>query len=199
MAEGASLNVYNDETIAIQMAVILHLAKTTLTTAAQNITEHYLHQRTSPSNISLNNIVLRFQNQITTMQLLTRGGHGSDWSRRRGRGRVTVQTTQSSGNASGSDPRNEESEDNKVGRPQTPIYGVVDDEVEKQQTPICGQVDDECAGGPEDVLCSQSRTFELRNNCHEDANEYLVRPRVYLPDPNLIVDYEKLGPNHKGA
>ena len=197
MAEGASLKVYNGETIAIQMAVFFHPSKTALTTAAQNSTEHYLHQRTSPSNISLNNTVLRFQNQITTMQLLTRGGHGSDWSRRRGRGRVTVQTTQSSENPSGSDPRNEESENNEVERPETPVYGAVDDEVEKQQTPICGPVNDECAGGPEDVPWSQSRTIELRNYCDEDAYEYLVRPRVYLPDPNLIENYEKLSPNHK--
>lgn len=116
------------------------------------------------------------------------------------------------------DPRNEESELNfssshysscvsfgfclglyEVERPETPIYGAVDDEVEKQQTPICGQVDNECAGGPEDVPWSQSRTIELRNYCDEDAYEYLVRPRVYIPDPNLIENYEKLGPNHEGV
>ena len=128
------------------------------------------------------------------MQLPTRGGHGRGWSRRRGRGRVTVQTMRSSGIASGLEPRIEESEDDEV----EPIYVVVDDEAEIQQTPICSQGDDGCAGSLEDVPWSQSRTIELSNYCDEDADEYLVRLRVYLPGPNLIGNDERLGPNKKG-
>lgn len=118
------------------------------------------------------------------MQLPTRGGHGRGWSDRRCRGRVTEQTIRSSGDASGSDPRKEESEDYVVDRLQTSVYGAVDDG---------------CAGSPEDVPWSQSRTVELRNDCDEDANMNLVRPRVYLPGPKLIGNDEKSGPNDKGV
>lgn len=132
------------------------------------------------------------------MQLPTRGGHGRGWSRRRGRGRVTVQPTESSEKASDSDPRNKQYEDTEVDRQKEHIYGAVDDEVETQKTPVCGQVDDGCVGSPEDVLWSQSRTIELKTYCDEDTNEYVVRPRICLPDPNLNGNDEKLGQNHKG-
>lgn len=132
------------------------------------------------------------------MQPPTRGGHGRGWSRRRGRGRDTVQPTQSSENGSDSDPRDKQSEDNEVDRQQTPIYGAVDDEVETQKTLVCGQVDDGCVGSAVDVLWSQSRNIELKTYCDEDAKEHMVRPRVCLPSPNLNGNDEKLGRNHIG-
>lgn len=132
------------------------------------------------------------------MQLPTRGGHGRGWSRRRGRGRVTVQPTEISGKASDSDPRNKQYEDTEADRQKTHIYGTVDDEAETQKTPVCGQLDDGCVGSHEDVLWSQSRTFELKTYCDEDTNEYVVKPRVCLPDPNLNGNDEKWGQNHKG-
>lgn len=131
------------------------------------------------------------------MQLPTRGGHGRGWSRRRGRGRVTVQTRQSSENGSDTDPGNKQCEDNEVDGQQTPICGAVDDEVETQQRPVCGQVDDGCVGSPEAVLCSQSRTIESKTYCDEDANEYVVRPQISLPGPNLSGNDQKLGQDHK--
>lgn len=107
-----------------------------------------------------------------------------------------MQPTQSSANASNSGPRNKQHDDNEFDRQQTPICGAVDDGVEIKKTPVCGQVDDGCAGSPEAVLWSQSRTIELKTYCDEDANEYVVRPRVRLPGPNLNGNDEKLGRNH---
>lgn len=105
-----------------------------------------------------------------------------------------MQTTQSSENASDSDPRNKQHDDNEFDKP---ICGAVDDGVKTQKTPVCGQVDDQCAGSPEAVLWSQSRTIELNTYCDEDANEYVVRPRVCLPGPNLNGNDDKLGRNHE--
>lgn len=107
-----------------------------------------------------------------------------------------MQPTQSSADASDSGPRNKQHDDNEVDRQQTPICGAVDDGVDTQKTPVCGQVDDGCAGSPEAVLWSQSRTIEPKTYRDEDANEYVVRPRVRLPGPNLNGKDEKLGRNH---
>lgn len=178
MAEGASLG---GETIATA------LTTTTLKETPEITFISELHHQIPLSII--HNTVLRPSKQLTNMQLPTRGGHGRGWSRPRGRGRVTMQPTQSSENTSDSDPRNKQHDDNEVGRQQS----AVEDEVETQKTPVCGQVDDRCA---EAVLWSQSRT-ELNTYCDEDANEYVVRPRVCLPGPNLNGNDEKLGRNHK--
>lgn len=86
---------------------------------------------------------------------------------KKGRGRVTMKPTQSSENESDSDPGDKQHDDNEVDRQQS----AVDDGVETQKTPVCGQVDDGCAGSPEAVLWSQSRTIELKTYCDEDANE----------------------------
>ncbi len=178
MAEGASLG---GETIATA------LTTTTLKETPEITFISELHHQIPLSII--HNTVLRSSKQLTNMQLPTRGGHGRGWSRRRGRGRVKMQPTQSSENTSDSDPRNKQHDDNEVGRQQS----AVEDGVETQKTPVCGQVDDRCA---EAVLWSQSRT-ELNTYCDEDANEYVVRPRVCLPGPNLNGNDEKLGRNHK--
>lgn len=107
-----------------------------------------------------------------------------------------MQPAQSSANASDSGPRNKQHDDNEFDRQQTPLCGAVYDGVETPKTPACGQVNDGCAGSPEAVLWSQSRTIELKSYCDEDANEYVVRPRVRLPSQNLNGNDVKLGRNH---
>lgn len=96
-----------------------------------------------------------------------------------------VQSTQSSENASDSDPRNKQHDDNEDDRQQTPICGAVDDGIETQIRSVCVQVDDGCVGSPEAVLWYKSRTIELKTYCDGDADEYVVRPRVCLPGSNL--------------
>lgn len=120
------------------------------------------------------------------MQLPIRGGHG----------RFTTQPTQRSANSSDSGPRDKQHDEKEVDRQQKPICGAVDDRVETSNMPLGGQGDDGYAGIVEAVLWSQSRTIERTTYCDEDASEYVVRPRVRLPGPNLNGKDEKLGRNH---